>query len=158
MLKAPKWGTVAGFAAIVLISASAAVIAQDKAQVIDQRRQAMKGQGAAMGSIKGFLEGNADQAKAQEGANLLVSNAPKIPSWFPPGTSMVEFPGKTGAKAAIWQEQDKFKAAAMNLETEGKKLADAVKTGDKAKVQAAFVDTGKNACGNCHNTFREKLD
>jgi cytochrome c556 len=158
MLKAPKWGTVAAFAAIALISGAAGVIAQDKAQIIEQRRAAMKTQGAAMGAVKGYLDGNADQAKAQEGANTLVATAPKIPDLFPAGTSMAEFPGKTGAKPAIWQEQDKFKAAAMGLEKNAKTLAEAVKGGDKSKVQAAFAETGKNGCGTCHNAYREKLN
>ena len=158
MLKAPKWGTVAAFAAIALVSGAAGVIAQDKAQVIEQRRAAMKTLGASMGSVKGFLDGNADQAKAQEGANTLVATAPKIPDLFPAGTSLTDFPGKTGAKPSIWQEQAKFKEAAMGLEKDAKALADAVKGGDKAKVQAAFAETGKNGCGTCHNAYREKLN
>jgi cytochrome c556 len=157
MLKTPKWGTVAAFAVMALVSGAAGVIAQDKAQIIDQRRQAMKAQGAAMGAVKGFFEGKGDQAKAQQGADLLVSNAPKIPDWFPAGTSMADFPGKTGAKAEIWQQNAKFKEAAMGLEKEAKALSAAVKTGDTAKIQAAFAETGKNGCGTCHNTFREKL-
>ncbi len=158
MLKTPKWGTVAAFAVMALVSGAAGVIAQDKAQIIDQRRQAMKTLGASMGSVKGYLDGKNDLAKAQEGANTLVATAPKIPDLFPQGTSMADFAGKTGAKPEIWQQWDKFKQAAMGLETESKKLADAVKSGDKAKVQAAFADTGKNGCGTCHNTFREKLN
>src|SRR5918999_3686157 len=135
MLKAPKWGTVAAFVVMALVSGAAGVIAQDKAQVIDERRKAMKAQGAAMGGVKGFLDGNADQAKAQQGADLLVAQAPKIPEWFPQGTSMADFPGKTGAKTAIWEQNAKFKEAAMGLENEAKALSAAVKTGDKAKVQ-----------------------
>ena len=52
----------------------------------------------------------------------------------------------------------KFKEAAMGLEAQSKMLSEAVKTGDKSKVQAAFAETGKNGCGTCHNTFREKLN
>ena len=158
MLKTPKWGTVAAFAVMALVSGAAGVIAQDKAQIIDQRRQAMKAQGAAMGSVKGYLDGKNDLAKAQEGANTLVATAPKIPDLFPQGTSMADFPGKTGAKAEIWQQNAKFKEAAMLLEKEAKALSAAVKSGDAGKVQAAFAETGKNGCGTCHNTFREKLN
>ena len=34
----------------------------------------------------------------------------------------------------------------------------AVKSGDKTKIEAAFGDLGKNGCGGCHETFREKLN
>ena len=28
---------------------------------------------------------------------------------------------------------------------------------DKAKIQEAFADLGKNGCGGCHGKFREEI-
>ena len=160
MVKKLKWGTLAAFAAIAIMSAGAGVLAQgDKEGVIKQRREAMKGMGKAMGAVKGFTEGKTDLKQAQEGASVVAATAPKIPELFPPGTSLQEFPGKTtGAKPAIWTEHDKFIAAQKQLVSLSQKLVDAVKTGDKAKIGEQFANVGKNGCGNCHNTFREKLE
>ena len=36
-------------------------------------------------------------------------------------------------------------------------LLAAVKTGDKAAIQTAFGDMGKNGCGACHGKFREEI-
>jgi cytochrome c556 len=33
----------------------------------------------------------------------------------------------------------------------------AVNGGDKSAIEAAFADLGKNGCGGCHTTFREKI-
>ena len=30
--------------------------------------------------------------------------------------------------------------------------------GDKAAIETAFNDLGKNGCGACHTTFREKIE
>jgi cytochrome c556 len=34
----------------------------------------------------------------------------------------------------------------------------AVKSGNKGAIETAFGDLGKNGCGGCHETFREKLN
>jgi cytochrome c556 len=159
MLKRLRWGTIAAFAAVGILSGGMGVLAQaDREGVIKQRRDAMKSLGKSMGAVKGYLDGKNDIGPAQEGATTLVSTAPKIPDLFPKGTSMAEFPGKTGAKAAIWSEWDKFTGAAKQLATESQKLVDVLKTGDKAKIGEQFAATGKNGCGTCHNSFREKLE
>jgi cytochrome c556 len=160
MLKKLKWGTVAAFTAIAVVSGGVGVLAQsDKEGVIKQRREAMKGMGKSLGAVKGYIEGKNELSQAQEGANTIAATAPKIPDLFPPGTSMTEFPDKkTGAKPVIWSEHDKFLAAQKQLVSESQKLVDVVKTGDKTKIGEQFASVGKNGCGNCHNTFREKLE
>jgi cytochrome c556 len=160
MLRKLRWGTVVAFTAIAVVSGGVGVLAQsDKEGVIKQRREAMKSMGKSMGAVKGYMEGKADLAAAQQGANTIAQTAPKIDELFPKGTSMTEFPDKkTGAKPVIWSEHDKFVAAQKQLVSESQKLVDVVKTGDKAKIGEQFASVGKNGCGNCHNTFREKLD
>jgi len=41
--------------------------------------------------------------------------------------------------------------------SEEQKLADAIKSGDKAAIGAQLANLGKNGCGSCHTPYREKL-
>jgi cytochrome c556 len=146
-----------GLAVLVGVG-TAGVMAQDKEAIIKDRRDAMKKQGADMKAIGDWLKGEAgDQAAALAAANDLVALNPKIIDLFAPGTSLAEFPGKTGAKPEIWKEWDKFKTLPAGLLDEEKKLVEAVKGGDKAAIGAQLGATGKNGCGTCHTPYREKL-
>ena len=150
-----------GFTMAVLALAigfgSIAVVAQDKEAQIKTRRDTMKQQGEDLKTVSEYVKGEADQAKAEAAIADLQSIAPKIVDLFPAGTGMDAFPGKTGARPAIWSEWDKFKAIPPVLADEEKKLADAIKSGDKAAVGAQLANTGKNGCGSCHTPYREKL-
>ncbi len=131
--------------------------AQDKEAAIKTRRDTMKRQGDDLKAISDFIKGEVDQAAAQKAADDLLALNGKIVDLFPPGTSMADFPGKTGAKPEIWQQFDKFKTIPAVLKTEEDKLAAAVKSGDKAAIGAQLANTGKNGCGACHTPYREKL-
>lgn len=131
--------------------------AQDKEAAIKLRRDTMKRQGDDFKTIADYAKGEADQAAAQKAADDLLALNGKIIDLFPPGTSVADFPGKTGAKPEIWKEFDKFKTLPMGLRAEEEKLAAAVKSGDKAAVGAQIANTGKNGCGGCHTPYREKL-
>jgi len=131
--------------------------AQDKEAAIKTRRDTMKRQGDDLKAISDFIKGDGDQAAAQKAADDLLALNGKIVDLFPPGTSMADFPGKTGAKPEIWQQFDKFKTIPAVLKTEEDKLAAAVKSGDKAAIGAQLANTGKNGCGACHTPYREKL-
>jgi cytochrome c556 len=146
----------AALTAVVGLGAVAG-LAQDKEAIIKERRDAMKRQGDDMKAIGDFVKGEGDQATAIAKADDLLALNPKIAGLFVPGTSMSDFPGKTGAKPAIWQEWDKFKGLPADLKTEEEKLSAAVKTGDKAAIGAQLQATGKNGCGACHTPYREKL-
>lgn len=134
-----------------------AAVALDTAAVVKERQATMKQQGKDLGGIKAFLSGKADQATAQAGADSLTQTTRKIPSLFPPGSDQSSPDGKFQPKAAVWQDWDKFLAAQKQAVAKADALLAAVKTGDKAAIQAAFADLGKNGCGNCHTNFREKL-
>src|SRR4051794_1253526 len=135
--------TLAGVFAIALLSGVAGVAAQDKEAVAKDRQQTMKAQGAALGSVKAYLDDKADLAKAQEGATQLASLAKTLPAKFPAGTGMADLPGKSAAKPEIWTEKDKFAAAEKQMADEADKLVAATKTGDKAKIASQFASTGK---------------
>lgn len=144
-------GAAFGFA---LVGASAGW-AQEAQTVIKQRQDVMKQQGRDLTAVKAFLDGKGDQAAAQSGADDLLKTLPQIPAVFPQKTSSAEYPGQTRAKPAIWAERDKFLAAQQNALSKAQALDAAVKTGDKAQIQTAFADMGKNGCNGCHDTFRE---
>ena len=63
--------------------------------------------------------------------------------------------GETKAKAEVFKETDKFKAAADKLQTETAKLTQVAKTGDLAALKTQFGATAQ-ACKNCHDNYREK--
>ena len=152
-----KLGFAAAVVGLTVAFGTVAVVAQDKEAEIKTRRDTMKRQGDDFKAIQDFVKGEGDQVGAEKAIADLQSIAPKIPDLFPPGTGMDAFPGKTGAKPDIWKEWDKFKTIPATLEGEEKKLADAIKTGDKAAIAGQLANTGRNGCGACHTPYREKL-
>jgi cytochrome c556 len=157
MRRFARFGFAAAAVALAIGFGTVAVVAQDKEAQIKLRRETMKRQGEDLKAISDYSKGEADQAKAQASIDDLLALNPKILTLFPAGTGMDAFPGKTGAKPAIWAEWDKFKDIPAVLAGEEKKLADAIKSGDKAAVGAQLANTGKNGCGACHTPYREKL-
>ena len=143
---------------IVLAGFGAAALAQDKETVIKNREALMKGQGKDLGSVKAYTEGKADLAQAEAGAASLAQSTKKIPEVFPPGTGATSTDGKYATKPAIWTDWNKFLDAQKTATGKAEALLVAVKSGDKTKIEAAFGDLGKNGCGGCHETFREKLN
>jgi cytochrome c556 len=134
------------------------VLAQDKETVVKNREALMKGQGKDLGSVKAYLEGKADLAQAEASATNLAQSTNKIAEVFPPGTGGTSTDGKYATKPAIWSDWNKFLDAQKAAFAKAESLLVAVKGGDKAAIETAFGDLGKNGCGACHETFREKLN
>ena len=143
---------------IVVAGFGGSALAQDKETVIKNREALMKGQGKDLGSVKAYTEGKADLAQAEVGATGLTQSTKKIPEVFPPGTGATSTDGKYATKPAIWTDWNKFLEAQKTANDKAEVLLVAVKSGDKTKIEAAFGDLGKNGCGGCHETFREKLN
>jgi len=150
-----KFGGAVAAAALVVSLGAAGVYAQDKAAIVKDRQETMKAQAAGLGEVKKYVEGNGDQKAAEAGVQKTLAALKSAPSKFQPGTSLEDMPNVSWAKPDIWKDQAKFEAAYKNAVAEVEKLDQAVKTGDKAKVQAQFADTGKNGCGGCHTPFRQ---
>jgi cytochrome c556 len=154
MTSSAKWVVVSGIVLAAGLFAGAA--RADDAAVIDNRQSVMKAQGKDTTAIKAFLDDKTDLASAQTAGADLVVQVGKIPDLFPKGTGMAEYQGKSWAKPAVWTEADKFAAAVKTAVEKAAALDKALKAGDKAAITAAFGDMGKNGCGGCHETFREK--
>ena len=68
-----------------------------------------------------------------------------------PGTDK----GDTTLNAAVFAEQDEFKASVQTFETGTAKLVSVFQSGDLSAIKAQFGDVGKN-CKGCHEQFRTK--
>jgi cytochrome c556 len=141
----------------ILTSLSGISPAQDKEAVLKDREAFMKGQGKDIGSVKAYIDGKGDLAQAEAGAANLTQSTKKIPDMFPPGTGGTDTEGKYTTKPAIWSDWNEFLDAQKIAAAKADALLVAVKSGDKAAIQTAFGDLGKNGCGACHETFRETL-
>jgi cytochrome c556 len=146
-----------GAALAIAAIGTTGALAVDKDQVIKDRQALMKEQGGDMGAVKGFLDDKNDLATATAKATDLVDAIKKIPSVFPPDTGGPNPDGKYSTKPEIWSDAKGFSAAVDLATDKATALLTAVKGGDKAAIQTAFSDLGKNGCGGCHEKFREEI-
>lgn len=125
-----------------------AVVAQSSA--IAERRQIMKGVGAAAKNGAAIAKGSEpyDNAKAVAVFATYASAAAKMPSLFPDDSKTG---GDTTAAPKIWSDMAGFKAAFAKFEADAKAAETSVKDLDSFKV--AFGGMGKN-CGGCHESYR----
>jgi cytochrome c556 len=129
-----------------------AAVAQEDG-VYKEREALMKGFGQRMNVVKGVVaENKGTLPEAATAAQEIAGNAGKIPSVFPEGTDA----GESEALPVIWTQWSEFEGKAKNMQELAAQLATAAGSGDKAATLAAFANLGKNGCGGCHETFREK--
>jgi cytochrome c556 len=144
--------------AVVLVGASGIALAQDKETVLKNRQATMKEQSADLQNIKAYIDGKGDPDKAKKAAANLTQTTARIPDLFPPGTGGPNPTGDYVAKPVIWTDWNKFIEVQRTAALKANALVVALNGTDKAAVEAAFGDLGKNGCGACHNTFREKIE
>jgi len=144
--------------AILVAGAGGTALAQDKEAVLKNRQATMKEQGKDIGAVKAYLEGKGDLAQAKAGAANLTQTTKKIPELFPPGTGGPNPTGDYVAKPDIWTDWNKFLDAQKAAASKADALLVALNSGDKTTIETAFNDLGKNGCGACHTTFREKIE
>ena len=151
---------VGGAMTVLAIAAMPSLLsAQDPAAVLKERQETMKQLGGNMKAINDFVEAGTGSAEdVATRAASIREIAGKIPTLFPEGTSMDDGIGKTGAKPAIWSDWSGFQAAAKKMGEEAGKLAEVAAAGDRDAIGAQFGALGKDGCGGCHQTFRQKLD
>ena len=144
----------AALAVAALGGASLEVLAQAKPDVlVKQRQAAMTLQGKYLGPIGAMMKG-----AAPYNADIVARNAT-----FLENLSRMPWDGfdastqgeKSKARADIYKEPAKFKAAYELLEAETAKLGAAARAMNEAGVRASFGGVAK-ACGSCHDAFREK--
>jgi cytochrome c556 len=131
--------------------ATLATMVQAQTDVIKQRQELMKSQGAAMKAINGILEANGSVADIAVHAAKLDETSHQITDLFPAGSDQ----GDTKAKADIWQNPDDFGAKTKDLQDQAAMLVTAVAGGDMAAVKAQYDKVG-GACGGCHKVYKAK--
>ncbi len=128
--------------------------------VVKRRQASMKELGQHMRAVAAYLEGaTSDASPIRLDAAKIKAIADQIPQLFPAGTGMNDgVAAPTGAKPVIWSDWSGFESRSRELASAAAKLVDLVAAGDKAAIETQFQQIGRNDCGGCHQTFREKLD
>ncbi|WP_418317552.1 c-type cytochrome [Piscinibacter sakaiensis] len=121
---------------------------------IKYRKAAFTVMGNHFGRIGAMVNNRApyDAKAASENAAIVAALATLPFDAFDAGT---EKGFDTRAKAALWAENDKFRAAAKKMQEETAKLASVAKAGNPDTLKAAFGDAAKS-CKNCHDSYREE--
>jgi cytochrome c556 len=117
---------------------------------VADRQRLMKLNGASWKDVQDKVKAGQIEAVTVN-AETMAINAKHIPSLFPEGS----LTDKSKAKPEIWQKFAEFEAASKNLETKSEELREAARAKDQAKVEALVKDFGRQACGTCHQPFRQ---
>jgi cytochrome c556 len=145
-------------ASIILATTVLALAAPAQAQfakpedAIKYRKASLTVMAAHFGRVAAMASGKAPfDAKLAADNAAIAETMSKLP-WaaFGEGTDK----GETRAKAEIWSDNAKFKAASEKMQAEMSKLAAAAKTGNLEAIKAAAGATG-GACKSCHDAFRK---
>ena len=144
-------------AAFALSLLATPALADMKEDAVAARQGHFKLYGANVGALaamaKGEVEYNAQTAQ-MHADNLALLTQTNIGFLFVPGTSAADMPGKTRARATIWEDFPGVGAAAANLAKAAANLKiDA--GGGRAALGAALGQVG-GACKECHQSFRIK--
>lgn len=146
------------FASLVLAAAAVTLSVPASAQfakpedAIKYRQSALTVMATHFGRVGAMANGRVPfDAKALADNANIAEEMSKLP-WaaFVDGSDK----GTTRAKAEIWSDNAKFKAAAEKMQAEMSKVAAAAKTGNLDAVKAAVGATG-GACKACHDVFRK---
>lgn len=133
-------------------TAAVAVDADTARRLMDERHENYERIGDAMKLVTRELKASSpDLAKVREGATVIATLAPQIPSWFPAGTGPDV--GKTEARAEIWQRPDDFRAKAAAMNEAAQTFRTAAAGTDLAAIRAAHAELGKT-CKACHDLYR----
>ena len=142
---------VGSLAALLLgIAVSQAQMKVGTGDPIADRQRLMKLNGANAKDLGDKLKAGQIEAMAVN-AETIAINAQHVPLLFPKGS----LSDKSKAKPEIWDKWSEFEAAAKNLEAKAIEVRDAARAKDQAKVEALMKDFGRQACGTCHQPFRQ---
>ena len=136
-----------------VVALPAAAQFQKPEDAIKYRKAAFNVMATHFGRLGAMANGRIpfDAKVAAENADLALTMS-KLPyTAFTEGSDK----GDTKAKAEIWTEGDKFRAAAAKMQDEMVKLNAAAKSGSVDTLKAAYGPTGA-ACKACHDAYRKE--
>jgi cytochrome c556 len=137
------------FVCASLAVGATAVIAQ--ADVITERKQIMRGNGAATRTGTQMIRNEVpfDVAKAREVFSGIAAGMDRFPTLFPEGSQSGSQPTRAGP--TIWSDNAGFRAAAAKIVQEAQQAV--ASTTDLASFQANFQRVTAN-CNVCHDKYR----
>ncbi|MBR0645863.1 c-type cytochrome [Plastoroseomonas hellenica] len=140
---------------LAMFSAVGAAIAQP--DVINARREGLRGMGREMEAMKAIADSRGDPRPAAARIEQMTAFFQTFPTRFPEGsgTPTGREPGQTGALPAVWSDNGGFQRAAANMVTQLGALRAAATAGDPAGFATAFQQTGAT-CGACHRAYRAR--
>jgi cytochrome c556 len=145
---------------IMATGSTVAFAADEPANVAKYRQNFMKANSAHLGMIASVLKGEVSlgdeiapnaAALAQMGEMMAANLEQLFPEGSGPGAGV-----ETRALPAIWEKWGEFEQLATRFQEETAKLAEVAQGGDTAAIGQQVGVLGKDACGACHETFREK--
>ena len=153
------WSAVAA-AGLLASTLGAAFAADEPANIVKYRKAFMGANGAHITMVAAVVKGEVSfgdvaanaQVLAEQG-KLLTANLNQL---FPEGTAKGETAEKSAALPVIWEKWSEFEQAAQRFQEESAKFAAVAQGGDMAAIGPALGALGKQGCGACHETFREK--
>jgi cytochrome c556 len=152
------WGAVAG-AGLLAATLGAAFAADEPANIIKYRQAFMKANGAHITMVAAMVKGEVSWTDELVGhAHAMHEQSKNLLRLFPEGTGKGDTEVKSAALPVIWERRDEFEQAAQAFERESAKLVEVAEAGDQAAIAQQLGALGKQGCGNCHETFREKQD
>jgi cytochrome c556 len=152
------WGAVAG-AGLLAATLGAAFAADEPGNIIKYRQAFMKANGAHITMVAAMVKGEVSWTDELVGhAHAMHEQSKNLLRLFPEGTGKDDTEVKSAALPVIWERRDEFEQAAQAFERESAKLVEVAEAGDQAAIAQQLGALGKQGCGNCHETFREKQD
>lgn len=140
-------------AAGLIVATIATPLLAAPADVVKSRIASYRELGAAFKNVNDALRGpNPPAVILQLSSREIMSAARAQGGWFPAGSGPQ--PGiKTRAKAEIWTQAPRFRAAQAAFATQAASFDRAVKTGNVTAIRAEARKLG-GTCKGCHDQFR----
>lgn len=122
-------------------------------EIIKMRIEAYRETGASFKNINDQLRRDAPpKILLRHAARQIVKTSHNQYDWFPKGTGP-EAGVKTGARPAIWSDQETFRTAQGRFKREAATMLEVVEGGDVAAMRRQARTLGQ-ACKACHDKFR----
>jgi cytochrome c556 len=133
---------------------AASSVSADTADPIKSRRSNYKEIGGAFKTIGDEVKTGAPIVDVIKPAAEEIVRRGSMQMDFFPATSGPEGGQKTKARAAIWQDGDKFRQRHTDFIEAAKQLDAAIDSGELSAITAAHKALGKT-CKSCHDPYRE---
>lgn len=135
---------------LAALAVGATIVLAQNTAAIGQRKDLMKGQGAALKEPGAMAKGEAafDLAKVQASLKSLQDSAQKAPSLFPDDSKA----GDTDTLPVAFENKADLVAKFAKLGADAKAAATAIK--DEASFKAEWPKVTAN-CGGCHKVYRK---